>query len=463
MIPVARYSGQNVAVLGLGRSGLAAARALRAGGATVFVWDDKIKPEAVEGFEARDPAAMDWQGFAALILSPGIPFTHPEPHPAVALAMAAGVPVIGDIELFLGAKSEARLVGVTGTNGKSTTTALIGHVLKAAGRAVDVGGNLGTPALELVPLPAVGVYVLELSSFQIDLAPSLACDVAVLLNISADHLDRHGSMERYVALKRRIFDHTKPAETAVIGVDDGFGQAICRALQAEAGCRVVPVSIARPLPDGVSVQDGALFEEGALQPSLRLDDIPTLPGRHNWQNAACAFAATRALGLETAAIERGLRSFPGLAHRLELVAELDGIRFINDSKATNADAARTALACYDTIYWIVGGRPKAGGITGLEDLFRRVKATFLIGESTPAFEKTLLGHVPVRRSGTLDRAVRDAYAAARADGLQGAVVLLSPACASYDQFANFEQRGAAFRRAVEALAKRDLNAAEGRA
>ncbi len=462
MIPVVRFAGQNVAVLGLGRSGLAAARALEAGGAHVFVWDDKIRTEAAEGFEARDPVTMDWRGLAALILSPGIAFTHPEPHPAVVLATAAGVPVIGDIELFLAAKSEARMVGITGTNGKSTTTALIGHVLRTAGRAVEVGGNLGIPALELAPLAADGVYVLELSSFQIDLTPSLACDVAVLLNISADHLDRHGSMERYAALKRRIFDHPKPTETAVIGVDDGFGQAISRALQAEARCHTVPVSIIRPLADGISVQGGALFEEGALQPSLRLDDISTLPGRHNWQNAACAFAAARALGLKTAEIERGLRSFPGLAHRLELVAEIEGIRFVNDSKATNADAARTALACYDTIYWIAGGRAKAGGITGIEDLLPRVKASFLIGEAVPVFEKTLQGHVPVHRSGTLDHAVREAYEAAQADGRRGAVVLLSPACASYDQFANFEARGEAFRHAVEVLAEQSRSTTGGR-
>ncbi len=462
MIPVLRFSGQSVAVLGLGRSGLAAARALRAGGAEVLVWDDKTKTPAADGFEMRDPATLDWRTMAALILSPGIPFTHPEPHPAVRQAAAAGVPVIGDIELFLAAKSEAKLVGVTGTNGKSTTTALIGHILSTAGRETEVGGNLGTAALDLAPLGADGIYVLELSTFQIDLAPSLACDVAVLLNVSPDHLDRHGSMERYVALKRRIFDHPRATETAVIGVDDGYGQAIGRALQAAGRCQVVPVSITRPLADGISVREGALFEEGALRPSLRLDDIPALPGRHNWQNAACAFAATRALGLKTAAIEAGLRSFPGLAHRLELIAEIDGIRFLNDSKATNADATRTALACYDTIYWIAGGLPKAGGIAGLEDLFPRLRTAFLIGEAAAAFAKTLEGHVPVRQCGTLDRAVREAYDAARADGRRDAVVLLSPACASYDQFANFEERGDAFRDIVRALAVEGGTATGGR-
>jgi UDP-N-acetylmuramoylalanine--D-glutamate ligase len=462
MIPVRRYRDRIVGVFGLGRSGLAAARALHAGGARVVAWDDGEGARAAAsaaGLALADPLAGGFAGAAALVLAPGIPLTHPAPHPAVRWARAAQVPVIGDIELLLGERLPAKLIGVTGTNGKSTTTALIGHLLREAGRAVEVGGNIGTAALALAPLGADGTYVLEMSSFQLDLAPSWHADVAVLLNVTPDHLDRHGSMEGYVALKRRIFARQGPGDTAVIGVDDEHGARI--AAELSGGARVVPVAIGRRLAKGVSVADGLLCEDGAGVG--RIDALPSLPGAHNWQNAAAAYASAQALGLGAAEILRGLASFPGLAHRMERVGEIDGVVFVNDSKATNADAAAKALACYDGVYWIAGGRAKAGGIAGLAGYFPRIRHAFLIGEAADDFARTLDGAVPVTRSGTLAAATAAAFDAARREGRAGAVVLLSPACASYDQFRDFEQRGDGFRRLVAELAARRAPARGGAA
>ncbi len=298
------------------------------------------------------------------MLSPGIPHTHPKPHPVAAAARAAGVPIIGDVELLVQSAPDAGYVGVTGTNGKSTTTALIGHILAASGRRVEVGGNLGTAALSLEPLDRNGTYVLELSSYQLELTPSLACDVAILLNITPDHLDRHGGMAGYVAAKRRIFEHQQPADAAVVGIDD----EICRGIAGEvrrARCQtVVPISAERAVEGGVYVVDGILTDDTEAKAArvMEMRRAPRLPGRHNWQNAAAAFAAARRAGVSADAAAAGIASFPGLAHRQELIAAIDGIRYVNNSKATNADAAAKALACYDAIYWIAGGLPKAGGI-----------------------------------------------------------------------------------------------------
>ncbi|MBV9827263.1 MAG: UDP-N-acetylmuramoyl-L-alanine--D-glutamate ligase [Alphaproteobacteria bacterium] len=455
MITLSEFDGKRVAVLGLARSGLAAIRALLAGGAEILAWDDDEAARAAAGDLARhDLASIDWAGVTALVLSPGIPHSFPQPHPAVVAARAAGVPIIGDIELLGRARPNARYVGITGTNGKSTTTALIGHILATAGRPLEIGGNLGTPVLSFAPLGQDGTYVLECSSFQLELIESLAFDVAVLLNITPDHLDRHGDMAGYIAAKRRIFAGQRPGSVAVVGVDD----AICRGLYEElrrSPARVIPASAERPVEGGVYAERGRLIDATAERPITVLDlaQAPRLPGSHNWQNAAAAYAATQAMGIPPEVITEAIRSFPGLAHRQELVGMIGGVRYINDSKATNADAAEKALACYDAIYWIAGGLPKEGGITSLRPYFGRVRHAYLIGTATEEFAATLGTSAPLTRCGDLATATLAAFEAARRDGISGAVVLLSPACASYDQFAHFEARGDAFRELVGRLVR----------
>ena len=459
MIPVTAYEGQDVAVLGLARTGLAAAAALKAGGARVHGWDDaapRREAAAAEGVPIDDPAGLDWKRMAALVMSPGIPHTHPKPHPAAAAARQAKVPVIGDIELLVRSAPAARYVAVTGTNGKSTTTALIGHILKESGREVAVGGNLGTPVLSFAPLGKDGIYVLEMSSYQLELTHSLACDVAVLLNITPDHLDRHGGMPGYIAAKERVFANQKPSQAAVVGLDDEICRGIAKKLRAGKRQAVVPISAGSPVDGGIYVADGVMTDAIAVQakPVMEMRRAARLPGQHNWQNAAAAFAAARRVGVSADAAAAGIESFPGLAHRQELIATIDGVAYVNDSKATNADAAARALVCYDAIYWIAGGLPKEGGIEPLRPLFPRIRRAFLIGQAAEAFAGTLGDAVPHTRSGDLATAVAEARTAARADRIKGAVVLLSPACASFDQFANFEARGEAFRALVTDIARR---------
>jgi UDP-N-acetylmuramoylalanine--D-glutamate ligase len=447
------FEGRKVAVLGLGRSGQAAAAALAAGGADLLAWDDSEKTRTTVGGDLPlcDPAQIDWREVAALMLSPGIPHSFPAPHPAVDAARRAGVAIIGDIELLGRAQKAARFIGITGTNGKSTTTALIGHILRQTGKTAEIGGNLGPPALGLAPLDKGGTYVLELSSFQLELVTSLAFDIAVLLNITPDHLDRHGGMDGYVAAKRRIFARQQKAQTAVIGFDDDLSRVLADALAG--GPRLVPISAERRVHGGVYVEDGWLIDDmaGAAQRVLDLRRAARLPGKHNWQNAAAAFAATRTLGIDTSTVIAGILSFAGLAHRQELVATIDGVAYVNDSKATNADATAKALACYDAIYWIAGGIAKEGGIASLAPFFPRIRHAFLIGKATEEFAATLDGRAKLSRCGELGRAVSAAREAALAARQPGAVMLLSPACASFDQFANFEERGDTFRRLVEAL------------
>ncbi len=458
MIAVSAYKDRTVAVFGLGRSGRSAAQALLAGGARVWAWDDsEPSRRAAADLPLNDLSACDWSKIAALVLAPGVPLTHPAPHWTVEKARAAHVPVIGDVELFLSARpAGTRLVGITGTNGKSTTTTLIGHLLQQAGVPVAIGGNVGTPVLDLPALPPGGAYVLEMSSFQIDLTPSWHADVACLLNVTPDHLDRHGSMDAYVALKRRMFDRQTVDDTAVIGIDDAYCRAIAATLR---GPRVVKVSVGHTA--NVAVHDGVLFD--GVASVGRVADLPALPGEHNSQNAATAYAVCRALGLDPATIMAGLRTFPGLAHRMERVGRLGSVSFVNDSKATNADAASKALGSYSNIYWIAGGKPKAGGIEGLDALHPRIRRAYLIGTAAREFAATLQGKVNASVVGTLDAAVPAAYADAARDGHADAVVLLSPACASYDQFRDFEQRGDAFRDLVAALAARQAGRTEGAA
>jgi UDP-N-acetylmuramoylalanine--D-glutamate ligase len=361
--------------------------------------------------------------------------------------------VIGDIELLVGAQRDCRYVGITGTNGKSTTTALVGHILATAGRKVEIGGNLGTPVLTFEPLGRDGVYVLEMSSYQLELTPSAVFDIAVLLNITPDHLDRHGGMAGYIAAKRRIFQSQARLQTAIVGIDDDLTRAITDALAAAGEQTLYPISGERPAAGGVSVVDGMLIDdiEGRGTPILALVEVANLPGSHNAQNAAAAYAVARALHIDPAQIAAAIRSFPGLAHRQERIAEIDGIVFVNDSKATNADAAARALACYSAVYWIAGGVAKAGGIASLQALFTRIRRAYLIGEAAEDFAATLGARVPHRVVGDLPNAVAAAFADAKADGVAGAVVLLSPACASFDQYANFEARGDHFRSVVAAL------------
>jgi UDP-N-acetylmuramoylalanine--D-glutamate ligase len=461
MIPVACFEGRTVAVFGLARSGLAAARALIAGGARVACWDENEAARAAaedEGLDLVDLTQANWSAFAALVLSPGVPLTHPTPHWTVERANAAGVEILGDIELFARAVALApehkrpRIVAITGTNGKSTTTALIGHVLTAAGRDARIGGNIGVGVLDLPDMHGGAIYVLELSSYQLDLTSSLKPDVAILLNITPDHFERHGGMDGYLAAKRRVLLNQGKGDTAVIGVDDAYGQQICTEITAANKRTIWPISARKSIGRGIYVLQGRLYDavDGRVSEVIDLTPIRSLPGRHNWQNAAAAYAAARALGVTTGDAAEGLQTFPGLAHRMETIGAIGAVRFVNDSKATNADAARQAMSSYPRFFWIAGGRPKEGGISGLEDLFPAIARAYLIGEAENEFAKVLEGRAPFARAGTLEAAVRAAFADARKEEGE-AIVLFSPACASFDQYLDFEERGEAFRAAVQDL------------
>jgi len=456
LIPVTTFAGKKVAVFGLGSSGLLSAHALAAGGAEVIAFDDdkkKLAEAQAAGLKTQDLREIDWRTIAALVLTPGVPLTHPKPHWSAALAAKAKVEIIGDIELFCRerAKSGAQcaLIAITGTNGKSTTTALIAHLLKNAGRDTQMGGNIGVPVLALEPFAQGRVYVLEVSSYQIDLAPSLHASVGILLNITEDHLDRHGTMANYAAIKERLPTSVEPGGTAVIGVDDDWTRAAADRI-AHAGKRVERVSVLAPLREGYFAQSSRIIHarNGNADIVADLAGIDSLRGAHNAQNAACAIATGLALGLELLAIQKGLASFPGLAHRMQQVGRKEtnkgNVLFVNDSKATNADSAAKALASFHDIFWIAGGKPKTGGIVSLAEFFPRIAKAYLIGEAAADFAKTLDGKVPYETNGVLAAAVEAAARDAAASGLKEPVVLLSPACASFDQYPNFEVRGKAF-------------------
>ncbi len=456
MIPVGSFKGKHVALFGLGGSGLETLAALRAGGASVVGWDDnpdRVESAAAKGLPVSDLRSADWSGFDALVLAPGVPLTHPEPHWTVNYARAEGVEIIGDIELFCRERRrvapEAKLVAITGTNGKSTTTALVSHILRGAGHDVQMGGNIGTPALALAPLQSSRRYVIECSSYQIDLSPTLDPDVGVHLNLSPDHLDRHGDMDHYAAVKESL-----PARSrfAVIGVDDDHSAAIADRCE-QAGVQVARISTRRAVSSGVYVSGSTLTQadNGAQRKIVDLVGVDALRGAHNAENAAAAAAVCLRLGVEPAQIVSGLQSFPGLAHRMEIVARRGKVLFVNDSKATNTDAAARALASFERIYWIAGGRAKEGGIASLEGFFPKIAKAYLIGEAADDFSRSLLEHTPFVMAETLAEAVKAAARDAAEDGFSEPVVLLSPACASFDQFANFEQRGAAFVDAVKQL------------
>jgi UDP-N-acetylmuramoylalanine--D-glutamate ligase len=429
--PATAFAGKTVALFGLGGSGVATAGRARA---------------AAYGLTIADLRTADWSRFSSLVLSPGVPFTHPEPHWTVGLAKAAGVGIIGDIEVFF--RERARIapaspvIAITGTNGKSTTTALIAHILKVAGRDVQMGGNIGTNILDLAPPSLDRVHVIEMSSFQIDLTPSLAPTVGIQINLTPDHLDRHGSMDSYAAIKERM---VSSAGTAVCGVDDPWSKAMADR-RAATGLPLTRFSTGR-LVSGVTARGGlvALVAGGEETDIASLSGVASLRGTHNAQNAAASAAAALALGVKPATIQAAIRSYSSLPHRMEQLGSVGRTAFINDSKATNADSTRGALAGGEGIFWILGGKAKEGGIEELRPLFGAVAKAYLIGASSDMFAATLEGAVPYVRCGTLDKAVVAAAADAASSGFASPIVLLSPACASYDQYKSFEHRGQHFR------------------
>jgi UDP-N-acetylmuramoylalanine--D-glutamate ligase len=435
MITSPAFAGKRYAVLGLARSGLATVETLLASGARVMAWDAREEPrQTLEGrVELADPAIADIAGYDGVIVSPGVPLNR---HPVAEAAARAGVPVIGDIELFAMARPSLpphRVVGITGTNGKSTTTSLVHHLLECARIPARLGGNIGIPVLSQDPLPEGGVYVLELSSYQIDLTLSLDCDAAALLNLTPDHLDRYGEFANYVASKARLFEEQSAAHHAIFGVTDPDTLGIARA-QAR-----------RHVAGAVRCVDGA--DLAGLQPNW-----PSLQGPHNLQNAAVAIAAVEVLGLKRKQWQTALPKFRGLPHRMERVAEAEGVIFINDSKATNPASAAPALAAFPPhpnrrIHWILGGLPKGSDLAECEPYFGNVAAAYTIGDAGPMFAELLAPYMPVRRSEMMAEAIRQAIAVAR----PGDIVMLSPACASFDQFRDYEARGDAFRQIVEAL------------
>ncbi len=464
MIVIRAYAGQRVGVLGMGRSGLAAAAALQAGGATPVCWDDGEAGRASAsdaGFEVEDlTRERIWNDLAALIVSPGIPHLYPAPHKAVARAMGVGVPVDNDIGLFFreivewepglddDGDGDPLVICVTGSNGKSTTSALIHHIMRESGRSAQLGGNIGVGVLALEYPASREMIVLELSSYQTDLARRLAPDIAVFLNLSDDHLDRHAGRGGYFAAKQRLFDIGAP-DHAVIGVDEAEGRYLHDRI-VESTDKMIRISTANIPGEGWSVSMKKAFlteRQGGKQiAAIDLREAPALRGAHNGQNACAAYAACRLAGLGPKQIEAGMRSFAGLPHRLERIAQIGGVTYVNDSKATNADAAEKALLAYDDIRWIVGGEAKAGGIEPLLPLLDRVKKTYLIGAAQDAFAGTL-GDAPHAKCETLVAAV----ALAASEAQEGETILLAPACASFDQFDSFEARGDAFRELVENL------------
>ncbi|MDO8977204.1 UDP-N-acetylmuramoyl-L-alanine--D-glutamate ligase [Reyranella sp.] len=452
MIDLAILKGSSFVVLGLARSGLATVRALRAAGIDCTAWDDNAASRdaaAQLGARIADPATIDWSSITALVISPGIPSTLPVPHPVAIAARAAGKPIICDVELLARAQPQARFVAITGTNGKSTTTALIGHILQQAGARCEVGGNIGRGALDLDPLGDGGLYVLELSSYQLELLQTFHADIAVWLNITPDHIDRHGDLAGYVAAKKNIFARQRAGDCVVIGTEDEPSRDVEREMAARSGIACVPVALDRPVANGISYRAGMLVDADGY--TVDFSDVLTLPGDHNAQNAACAWAVCRWLDVPRETIVAGLRTYPGLPHRQERVAAVGKVVYVNDSKATNADAAARALSSYDDIYWILGGQAKEGGVAPLASYFDRIRHAFLIGDATELFAGQLEGKLPYSRCSDLQSALNAAHALAQREAAGPAVVLLSPACASWDQWKSYEHRGDAFRAMARAL------------
>ena len=434
MIVSSAFAGKRYAILGLARSGMAALESLHASGAELLAWDNReeLRESVADKATIADPLTSDLTGYDAIVVSPGVPLNG---QPIAQKATADGVPIIGDIELFSHARHDLpphRVVGITGTNGKSTTTALIHHILASAGVPSLMGGNIGVPILSQEPLPEGGVYVLELSSYQIDLTQSLDCDVALLLNISPDHLDRYDGFDGYAASKARLFDMLGSDHVAIFASSDEKTQLALHGLQDLGRVRnIIDTSSAE-----ISGQA----------------DWPSLQGPHNLQNVIAAVATVEALGIAEDQWRPALESFTGLAHRMERVAEASGVLFVNDSKATNPASTGPALGAYPKIHWILGGLPKSDTLTECEPFYRNVVKAYTIGEAGPMFGKLLADKIPVESCEMILTAVQQAAANAR----PGEVVLLSPACASFDQFRDFEARGECFRTAVNSVIENDL-------
>lgn len=453
-------NGKPIALLGMGKSALAVFAAAQKAGIDTYIWDDgeaQRTAAAGAGMTVKQPSLQDLKDSALLCMAPGVPLTHPKPHPLVLLAQEAGIEIVGDLELFHRARPDARVIGITGTNGKSTTTALTGHILKQAGYEVAIGGNIGDAVMTLPDLPQGSWYVLELSSYQLDLMTTFQPDISILINVSPDHLDRHGDMTGYVRAKERIFRwDTNGGDrkgVAIIGMDDAPSSGVYDHQKAAGKRKMIPVSVQRPMMTGIFVsKEGMIFD--SKEGIINLGACPSLRGQHNWQNAAIAYAAAREAGIDRRTIEKALQSFPGLAHRQNIIAAMNGITYINDSKATNDDAAAVALKTFSPIYWIAGGKSKGSGYKECEKYLSHVRHAFLIGEAEEEMAAWLdRKKVPYTRCGNLSTATVAAHRMAQTEKQDKAVVLLSPACASFDQFKSFEHRGDTFVDLVKNLKK----------
>jgi UDP-N-acetylmuramoylalanine--D-glutamate ligase len=456
VIPVTIASGKNIALFGLGGSGMVTAQALIAGGARVSAYDDNrdsvLKAEAA-GINTRNLRDCDFRDFDLLVLAPGVPLTHPNPHWSVELAKSADVEIIGDIELFCRQRRQMakknNLIAITGTNGKSTTTALISHVLGNAGHKVEMGGNIGRAVLDFDDIDDGVSYVVEVSSYQIDLSPGLNADIGILLNVSPDHLDRHGTMANYAAIKESLVAKSK---AAIIGVDDEFSLAIADRLQS-SGSFVTKVSVHDKLESGIYADGRELYlaDRDGSRKIADLSNIGSLRGYHNAQNACVAWLACSKCGLSEEEIQSGFSNFPGLIDRMEELGSVGNVLIVNDSKGTNADATDMALGSFNRIYWIAGGLAKEGGIEPLKRHFAKIAKAYLIGESASNFAGTLGENVEFEISGTLDKALVHALEDAKGDESPEPVILMSPACASFDQFSSYAERGRYFRQLVEQI------------
>lgn len=469
MIVIPNMKKKSVGVFGLGVSGIATCEALVASGASVYSFDENAaareKTKDTE-YRAEHPKDWPWTELEAVVVSPGVPLTHPKPHPVVKKARQQKVPVIGDTELFAWAinalpeNERPRIASITGSNGKSTTTALIGHMLRETGEDVYVGGNIGEAILSLPAPDRHTIYVLELSSFQLDLTSSLRSDAAVFLNLTPDHIERHGDVEGYFTAKKRIFANQTQDDAAIVSVDDTFGERVCTELNAAKKSQVIPVSAQATLGRGVYVLDGAVYYnlDGKTTRAGNLEKARNLRGVHNHQNAAAALAVAQHFGVAPAIAMKAATSFATLPHRMEEITRIGKTLFINDSKATNADAAARALSAFDDVYWIVGGKAKEGGLSVLKGKLGNIRKAYLIGDAADQFSDELKGQTKTVKSRTLAKAVAAAKTDAAKSDCKAPVVLLSPACASYDQFKNFEERGDQFRTLVL-----DLQATNGEA
>lgn len=456
-----------MAVFGLARSGLAAALSLMAGGARVIAYDDNEmarKQASEKGINIADLSQADWNNLSALVLAPGVPLTHPEPHPIVKLAHQHKVDVIGDVEIFarevaaLAPHARPKIIGITGTNGKSTTTALVGHILRQAGRDVVVCGNIGDAILTTAERMTADMhFVIELSSYQLDLTKSLHCNASALINITEDHIERHGSLAGYARAKMRIFDNQTERDFSVISVDDVPCQAIYMHMLQACKAQLMPVSMQMAMGRGISVLDGLIYDShlGNMSDIQPLDNAPALIGLHNHQNAAIAFALCKSVGLDSDEIDIGFNSFGGLPHRMERLPTIGHVSLYNDSKATNGHAASVALDALKDIFWICGGRAKMDGLGEAIHHLSHVKKVYLIGEAQDEFADNLSGKTDIQKCGDIETALSAALGDATRSKLIAPNILFSPACASFDQFKDFEERGMAFKRAAFAFSKSD--------